>query len=381
MIQSILLDFYKLKVSKKWIWIFNLILFVSLVGFRYKLGGDTFNYMRDFEDSPYINNLSSDDLFGKKYSPLWIFFFSLIKSIWNDFVFFQLIHALFVNCIVFWFIGKYAKYVFTCILFYFFFFYLYFNTEILRESISICIFLLSVPSFIKKNWIKYFLIILLSILFHYSALVLLIFPLFRNMKIGVLNLLLIITSLYIIPEIVLQFLPPVIKLYYDEYVMYGLNIYGYLTNAFYFLLFPLLVLKLQRLVSNGDKDFDVFITIFFVITIYSFLAPSISMRFYNYLIPISTIYFIDLVGRLVDRKMASSMFLIVLLPSVFFYQTGKYFADRSDVIPNTRFYIIWHPYTSVFTKDLASQKNAINLREKWVDAHFVNLVEDLKELL
>ena len=381
LIQSILLDFYKLKVSKKWIWIFNLILFVSLVGFRYKLGGDTFNYMNDFENFPTLDKIGFSDLFGLKYSPLWVLLFSLVKTIFTDFLFFQILHAVFVNGIIFWFISRYCKYKFLAIFFYFFYFYFYFNTEILRESLSICFFLLSVPSFLKGNWVKYYLCVLIAILFHYSALILILFPLLKNVNLNVVKMFLLGIALYFVPKLFLEFLPPFIKMYYEEYVVYQANLGGYLYASICFILFPLLVIKLDKHVINSRRELFVFASVFFSIAVYSFISPSIALRFFNYLFLIVIVFFVNFSGALITTTRIKRFSLLFFIPCVLLYKSKEYFADTSEILVHSRFYIRWYPYTTVFTKDWASQKRAVEMREKWVDAHFVNLVEDLKELL
>lgn len=381
LVQAILLDFYHLKVNKEWFWVLDFFVLVSLAGFRYKLGGDTFNYMRDFEDFSTLDQMRFEDFFGLKYAPLWVLFFSLIKTVFNDFVFFQLIHAIVINGVVFWFVNKYCKYRFLAMLFYFFYFYFYFNTEILRESLAIAFFLIAVPAYINEKWVRYYLLIFVSFLFHYSALILLLFPLIRNVKFNFRMMLIVGMVLYFAPKFILVFFPPFIKAYYEEYVVYQANIGGYVYATICFIIFPLLLLRLEKDSFFTKHQLQIFSSVFFSIAVYSFVSPSIALRFFNYLMPIAIIYFVDLSGDLILFTRLKKFLLLLVIPIVFLYKSKEYFADTSEILNGSRFYIRWYPYTSVFTKDFPYQKSEIDRREKWVDAHYTILIDDLRDLL
>jgi hypothetical protein len=376
-----LFDFVNLKVNHNVFWYLSFLMMFLLVSFRYKLGGDTFNYMRDFESFPTISKLNADFFLGAKYSPLWIVFFSTIKSLSPSFIFLQIIHAILINSVIFWFFNKYSKFRFSCILFYLLYFYFYFNTEILRESIAVCLFLLSVPFYLKKDWRVYFTLSIVAVLFHYSALVLLLFPIF-TLKINVIRIYIqIFSAILIIPPLFIGLLPLPIQLYYEEYILYKPNYNGYLYILICFLIFPFFLWKLKNQLNQGGFDFKPFVPIFFLFSFYSFISPSVALRFYNYLIPITTLFVIELIADLMYRKLAKTFYLILFVPLILTYKAKDYFANTSNVLPNTRFSIIWYPYTSIFSKNQKWQINAIDKREKWVDAHFENLVDEFKDLV
>jgi len=376
-----LFDFVNLKVNQNIFWYLSFLMMFLLVSFRYKLGGDTFNYMRDFASFPTVSKLNADFFLGVKYSPLWIVFFSTLKTLYPSFIFLQIIHAILINCVIFWFFNKYSRYRFSCILFYFLYFYFYFNTEILRESIAVCLFLLSVPFYLKKDWRVYYTLSIVAILFHYSALVLLLFPIF-TLKINVIRIYILIFSvILIIPSLFIGFLPLPIQLYYEEYILYKSNFNGYLYILCCFIIFPYFLLKLNKRYDNSGFHLISFVPVFFLFSLYSFVSPSISLRFFNYLIPLSSVFVIDLIFNLLQEKSKKIFVLpfIVLLISA--YKGNDYYADTSDVLPNSRFYIRWHPYTSIFTKQKKWQIDIIDKREKWVDMHYETLVDDLKDLV
>jgi hypothetical protein len=156
-------------------------LFVFLSGFSFRLGSDIITYMKEYDSYICCGKKISFDYFLKfeNRMPGWILLSTLFKSSGIDFLYLKLFHSLFVNIIVFITIRKFTIHIYTSVLLYFFISYFYFNFEILRESISISIFLLSVPSFIQKNYFKYYIFIFFSLFFHISAVCLIFLPIVR----------------------------------------------------------------------------------------------------------------------------------------------------------------------------------------------------------
>jgi hypothetical protein len=167
------------KVNNYLVFIWWLI-FVLLAGLRYRVGCDTFSYMLSYKTIPTIENLTYKQLVSNVYQPFWVILSSLCKSVSKDFTFFQLVHAVIANSIIFYFIRKNSIYFFTGILFYFIFYYLYFNMEILRETLAICVFLLSLKYFFSNKWLKYYIFCFIALMFHLSAILLFFLPLFKS---------------------------------------------------------------------------------------------------------------------------------------------------------------------------------------------------------
>jgi hypothetical protein len=378
---SILIDFIGLKNSLDIPWYFLFFVLFLLMAFSYKLGGDTFNYLRDFEEFPTISELSFADIFEFKYSPFWVILVSTIKSIFNDFIALQILRSFFINAVVFWFANRFCKYRFTFVLFYYFYFYLYFNTEIQRESISICFFLLSIPYFLSSNWKKYYAIAAIALMFHYSSVIIFIFPFLKNLTFNIRNLLIVSISLFMIPKVVLLFFPPIFQELYDIYTSYQSNVYGYIYTFLCFIAFPSILLIIQRYFISDEYQFKDFTIIFYLFSIYAFFSPSISLRFFNYIIPVSIIFFINLLFELYQSKKASIIFLFFIIPSVLGYKLSEYIADTSSTQQGTRYYTIWYPYTHIFGINSKSQMQVIQKREDWIESHFTNMSDELKDLL
>ena len=72
-----------------------LLIAIGVAGCRCVVGGDTVRYMRYFEEYPSLFevNIFSYALFD----PLWLLLNSAIKIIWDDFFFFQFVHAILLN--------------------------------------------------------------------------------------------------------------------------------------------------------------------------------------------------------------------------------------------------------------------------------------------
>nr|WP_292012180.1 EpsG family protein [Chryseobacterium sp.] len=138
---SISFDFFRVKGPKTFFYYLSMIILILIAGLRWKVGGDSMIYQLRFETLIYpIDQFSKINFLEIGWEPGYVLLNSIAKSIVPEFWFFQTIHAIFVNVIIFQFFKRYTPYYFTAVLFYSFFYYFYFNMEILREIIPVCIF-------------------------------------------------------------------------------------------------------------------------------------------------------------------------------------------------------------------------------------------------
>ena len=165
------------KNAKIW-WIIEWLTLVLLAGLRYRMGSDSLGYddmhkgMETFSDLARLKDWTE-----LKYMPLWHLFVASCLSITDDFVFLQIIEAIIVNSVIFWFVKKYARRPFMVVLFYFILMYPYYNTEILRQVLTVCCFLLSIPSLIKGKYLRYYIWAIVGFGFHQAGVFLFVFPL------------------------------------------------------------------------------------------------------------------------------------------------------------------------------------------------------------
>ena len=168
---------YQNQRKGKWTWYYLImIMLVCIAGFRYNMGVDTIRYHRWFDAYVVpVNDLDVSSFSDLRYQPLFIMFCSLCKTITSDFWFFQLMHALFVNSIIFYFLKKYTNFPFVAICLYGLSVYLGFSMETLRASCAVAMMLLGYDQFKeghKKRALVYF---IASFFFHIEAIVLVFF--------------------------------------------------------------------------------------------------------------------------------------------------------------------------------------------------------------
>lgn len=154
-----------------------LVIFIAVAGLRYRIGGDTPTYMKFFENIHPLGSLSDTDFSKSRFAPGFVLLTSTVKTFSADFVFFQFIHAIIVNCVVFMFIKKHCEHIFFCILLFFSYLYVFLLFEQVRESFAVAIFLLAWPAFKKGIWWQWYLAALLAFMFHVSAFIMFLLPL------------------------------------------------------------------------------------------------------------------------------------------------------------------------------------------------------------
>lgn len=161
---------------------FALVAFVLIAGLRWRLGIDTTRYLDDFYYKvPSIDKFSFDD-FTLWESPLYFLICSLVKSMGGRFFIIQIMHSLFVNVLIFKYIKKHSKYLFTCLFFYFVFCYFNYNMEIIRASFSIVICLFANDYIMDKKWLKGYALYIVAFLFHYQTIFAMLMPLLFFLK-------------------------------------------------------------------------------------------------------------------------------------------------------------------------------------------------------
>ena len=111
-------DVYNYKnVSKNYLWVLIFIYTSLLIGLRYYVGGDTFYYHEFFRRLVDYSLFDFESAEG--YQPFFLIFLKIAKFIYSDFVIFQILHILFINIILFWFIKNNTKYIFSAFFFIF----------------------------------------------------------------------------------------------------------------------------------------------------------------------------------------------------------------------------------------------------------------------
>lgn len=168
--------------QNKWHWYYLLLAwFVFISGFQYMVGTDIPIYMEEYDK--FYNELRFDvgDIEGKR-QPGWILLCYGCRLITDDFTLLKLIQATFVNIAIFSFFRRESKYVFCCITLYALTSFLLINFNILRQSISLGFVLYFISCYKQKKYAISVLLLFMAYMFHNSALVALIIPVFGIIK-------------------------------------------------------------------------------------------------------------------------------------------------------------------------------------------------------
>lgn len=147
-------------------------LLILIAGLRWRIGGDTVVYAREFYYAHDILGLTKTDFASVQRMPLWVLLNATCKTLWNNFLLVQFVVALFNISVIGCFIKK------TCPSLRFFILFCYFigmykgqNMEFLRESISVGFFLLTILAFNNNNILKSILFSFLAVMSHVFAFV------------------------------------------------------------------------------------------------------------------------------------------------------------------------------------------------------------------
>lgn len=156
-----------------------LIWVIAISALQYKMGTDMEAYMAWYKDLN-TNNWSFSNLINdnKQYQPGWVALGYLCRFITDDFLLLKLVQATFVNIAVFSFFKRETRYVFVSILLYGLMSYLVVNFNLLRQSIALGFALYGFTYLRLKQYKKYYVFVLLSYLFHNSAIILIPLPIF-----------------------------------------------------------------------------------------------------------------------------------------------------------------------------------------------------------
>jgi len=320
---------------------------------------------------PDIPKLLKFNFSSTRYDPLWIVFCAICKSFSVSFYFLQFVHALIINGIIFYYISKNTQYRFIALLLYFLLYYLYFNTEILRESFAVCIFLLSINFYYRKKWILYYIICVLAILMHTSAIICLFFPFFSKIKINKYLYILIIITLLLV-NVIWTFLSVnfiqlnllyAIQTKADSYLTHNafvFNLNGIIMAIIRYILTPLiLIFYSNKILFNKNIKEIPFIFLYIFIGGFVVYNSVIFSRFNNYLILPTIIFSSNLLASILLRKINQMkaitftlLFILICFPPI-------YLMFSPDSRANAIFYQRYFPYKSILSEERIHDREMI----------------------
>lgn len=346
---SIRYDIYSCKdVGKFLIWFSLYIYLILIIGFRYMVGGDSYFYMI------YFNELSTDDIFNfsfdETYQPFFGLFTKITKLIYPSFISFQVVHAILLNTVLFFFLSKNTKYRFTALFLSFLLFYINFSVEILRESLAIVVFILNYKNFENNKWLKFYLGVIISILFHLSAVFLLVLPFFKVLKLNiwyVLILLILFFALNRMQDFFLIF--ENLDKINNKITTYSEVSFGWKSTIMFFLtrtLIPVGFLYWAKIRYKLIIKYESLICLFGLLGICSVFNTIIFTRFTNYFIFFYCIALSDVLVTLWKIKGVTLNKIKVAFVSIFIFFSYGYLSFYWP----SKYYEKWIPYYFILSE-------------------------------
>lgn len=361
---------YNKSSKNNFIYYLEAIVLSLFYGLRYHVGGDSFLYEADFADLPKLHELGSQNWNYLTYQPGWYVLNALIKSVLDEFWFFNIIHSAFVNIVIFWFINKYSKRRFLAAFIYCTLLSLSYCTEILRESLALCFFLLSIPYLEEKKWIKYYVLVFVAFSLHLSAIITLFIPLLYPLLSKEFRLSRLIIASFVV-VIISMASSRIISDITELFAMYGsvttrVEFYAHATQvglsssdgiagtniskkwllSVAMALLPLYLLK--RAKFYNPMYFFVF-NIFFILTLLSFAFGLMASRLLNYFKFFYYIIFINMIFEYnVSKRSAVEIKQGVSIVFIYFYMVMiLHWFDPADLNAQIRVYEKFYPYSSI----------------------------------
>lgn len=293
---------------------------VLIAGLRYGLGGDSFQYMRDFEVNyegllPDLWDTIDWQFHKMGYMPLWTAVNVLLRAVTDSFVVFQLIHALIVNSIICTIARRHTQYGFLFLLVYFVLgTFFIFNTEVMRESLAIAIGLLGIEFWVSGKKVWFWLLLVLAVGFHISAVVLAVFP-FVKISLSRRNILIFAVLSFIIwlaGDVLLSGIiafagsgtvsAMLIKV--QQYASLTTNFNGFLRFWLAFLVMPMVLMYfvMQHPMSSGERSYrEKMVSLVMLLGVIAAAMYGLS-RLTNYVLIFEWMMLAELLGKLFQNK-------------------------------------------------------------------------------
>jgi len=346
----------------------SFLLIVGMSSFRHRVGGDALFYedyypeMPGLTEVPYFIRYQNFQLF----MPLWIIINAITKSLSNNIVFFQILHALIFNTLLFIFIKKYSSKPFSVLLIFFTsLLCFYYSFEIQREAIAVGIFLLNIKNLEKKDWFRYYLLATVSFLFHISSIILFVLPLFKLVKFNrklVVGMVLGSVFIAIFKKNILDFFT--FFLFLDSmknkaalYLEINFSITGFI--AFYIvrvILFLPVALYLCTEKRENQK-YQWFYSAFFTFSLLAQFFVGFD-RFLNYLYPVYLVIVIDFLYNYfpkIKSLILKSLIVLTMFLHLFFIIEYKLFVTN---IYGEHYYTLFFPYNSILDPHINKERES-----------------------
>lgn len=351
-------------------------LLILMAGLRYHIGSDTIQYEYFFNNAPRLSELLLTKELLRAREPLWLLLTSVVKSVWDNFILFQVVIAILFNILLLNFLRKTTSKTFTSLLIIYCVCWWNFNFEIMRESVGVVLFLHSLLWLSQKNYLKYIILSIIIIFIHrFSFIVILLTPLvlFQNRKVvyPILFLAMFYTLIFMdktvinaMLEILMEFSPDSasskIGLYIDSTTegFHSINIVGMIELLILSIIFPIFVIMNRKDIHTGyNKFFPILIGLYILFSIFKAYF-SIAGRLNSYL---EIIFIVELTNALYNFKIDRNLKIVFQVMAFLFVFQGCYYFYKPTYY-ETRKYITYDvryiPYATIFD-DVDKQREAL----------------------
>ena len=320
---------------------------VLLFGLRYRVGIDTLNYMYSYSMQPTLDTLEWEKINTYRYAPLFMLLVATCRSITTDFWLLQITVSVIFNSCLLIFLKRQVSNPFLAFSLFFFMNGLYFNTEILRESLAVGVFLLNIDNLIKHKWMSYYILAIVSLMFHFSAIIVFLFPFFTKVRFNwqFLVLLLIFTLLrkyfevFTIGMISMENVMERIDEFYLLIDSERLNANWLILVIIQTVMVPIVVIVINKMTIKVKQELE------FILCIYLFLGLGcvyyqiIFQRFTNYVL----LVLIVVMAEMLSSKVLENKYKILIISLFIIAYSYTYIRHER--------YERWYPYHSVFNPE------------------------------
>jgi len=380
---SILYDGQEEYARGKKIWYRILCLYlILLAGFRNGVGGDTQQYMQLFEEVPStwgeFSDFINEEMVYSGYMPGWSVIVFLSKRWFDSFYAVQVFQALVVNIGIFYLFRQYTTHIFLCTLLYCIssaFFML--NMEAMREAFAVVLCGIGMHQYLQGAKWKFYVLVAFSLLFHTSALVVLLFPLARLKRINFVTMIyafIAALALFLLSDAIVNYLPSILgtaaNRTIEKIILYSdatLNIFGFLENTIRYMVIEAGMIYFAQWSLGEDEHkqqaYTRYMSFYLMVTILicGFIGFS---RFKNYTLVFFLIMLTEFIYHYKSQLCSNAIIKLIIMAGLLFY-TGSYYMTY---YPGSRGYKyeFYYPYTSILDENVDTSKR----QEMHTEANF-----------
>lgn len=345
-----------------------LVVFILIAGLRYRLGVDTTRYLtRFYYETPKLNELTWDD-FELGSDPLYTLLNSVVLTLGGKFYMVQLLHAFFVNTLIFKYIKKHTDAIFISIFIFFIWQYALINMEEMRASMSLAVCLFANDYMLEKKWVKGLLLYVIGCLFHASTIIVMVMPLFFFLRLNKLGFLVLLGAFFF-SFVIQSYLSDYISLieindeidaktqgYADneEFMKTNRNVFGYLSliiSCGYSVL-SLWYMKIGKFDTRLLKiEPQIMVYLIFAVM---YIGLPIAYRFSRFYIVYNIMFVAEFMVYLFKKReprigqyIVYTKALIIMFPFFFLIYKGRS-AEKT--------WVRYHPYSSIFDQKLDEKR-------------------------